>query len=277
MVFLRVEAVVANPLMPLRLLFGRNLLGAYLALCFGNVAWYGVLFYVPLLYQAVGGFSASSAGTLLLPGISAGVVGGLACGAFIERNKGTGFKKLAAISYPLVTASCLGIALGSGLFQTSLPLAAMIEILSVCLVIGGLGNGGGMTSTLVVVVAVVSPEDQAVVTACVYFYRQLGATVGLAIISLVFRNVLSWRLFQRLASMPELGIDVKETVTHVVESLKYLEELSPDVRGVVEISYEEACQAALLVCMVLGICAVVNVFFIREERYTQPTEEDTRA
>jgi hypothetical protein len=45
--------------------------------------------------------------------------------------------------------------------------------------VGGLGNGARMTATLVAVVTVASVEDQAVVTACVYLYRQLSATVGL--------------------------------------------------------------------------------------------------
>ncbi|KAF1846586.1 MFS general substrate transporter, partial [Cucurbitaria berberidis CBS 394.84] len=265
-VFLRVEAIVTNPLMPLHLLFGQVFLGAYLALFFGNVAWYGVLFYVPLLYQAVGGFSASAAGTLLLPGIVAGVIGGLACGTMIKRNKGTGFAKAAGISYPLVIASCLGIALGSGLFGASIPLATIIAILSVCLIVGGLGNGGGMTSTLVVVVAVARPEDQAIVTACVYFYRQLGTTVGLAVISLVFRQVLAWRLLKRLAGAPDFELDTEETVKRVIESLKYLGKLPAEIRAIVEISYGEACKAALLVCMGLAICAFINVPFIREKR-----------
>ncbi|TPX12798.1 uncharacterized protein E0L32_006678 [Thyridium curvatum] len=53
--FISMEAGIATHTMtPLRILFGPEFLGAFLALDFGNVAWYGALFYIPLLYQAVG-------------------------------------------------------------------------------------------------------------------------------------------------------------------------------------------------------------------------------
>ncbi|KAI8962429.1 MFS general substrate transporter [Daldinia sp. FL1419] len=264
--FLRAETVTANPLMPLRLLFGREFLGAYLALCFGNVAWYGVLFYIPLLYQAVGHFSASAAGTLLLPGIGAGVIGGFIGGWFLKRGGGSGFSRLAFISYPLVTVSCLSCALESQLFWTqAIPIPGLISILSASLFAGGLGNGGGMASTLIVVVAVANPQDQAVVTACVYFYRQLGATIGLALISVVFRRVLTWTLYRRLAEV-HLDFDIPELVQRVLESLEYLDHVPADVRAAVEGAYGIACRAALLVCLGLGVCAILSVFFMQEKR-----------
>ena len=267
MVFLWVEKQVAPvPLTPLHLLFGKDYLGAYLALAFGNVAWYGVIFYVPLLYQVVGHFSASAAGTSLLPGISSGVIGGFVGGAVLKQSRGTGFRRLALTSYPLVTLACVGVALSSGLFLSAIPVAAAIVALSISLFVGGLGNGGGMTATLVVVVSVASPADQAVVTACVYLYRQLGATVWLAFISVVFRRVLTASLVQRFAQAPDLGLDMKEVVRRVLESLDYLENLPVEARIVVEAAYCDACRAALTVCSCLAVCAIIFAAFIREKR-----------
>ncbi|KAK4205033.1 MFS general substrate transporter [Triangularia verruculosa] len=260
--FLFIEQKVAsNPLTPLRLLFGKDFLGAYLGLAFGNVAWYGVLFYVPLVYQVVSHFSPSLSGTLLLPGISSGIIGGFVGGAVLKRKKGTGFRGLALGSYPLVTAACLGVAVGAGLFHTGASMATIIVVMSTALFIGGLGNGAGMTATLVVVVAVAAPEDQAVVTACVYLYRQLGATVGLALISMVFRRALTENLVRKL-----VGVDVDEIVRRVSESLDYLPHLPAETRKVVENAYGSACQAALLVCTGLAVCAIVYSCFIREKR-----------
>ena len=257
------QKVTSNPLTPLRLLFGKDFLGAYLALAFGNVAWYGVLFYVPLLYQAVSHYSPSLAGTLLLPGISSGVIGGLVGGAILKRRKGTGFRSLALGSYPLVTAACIGVATGASLFTQAGPsMATVIVVMSISLFIGGLGNGGGMTATLVVVVAVATPEDQAVATACVYLYRQLGATVGLALISTVFRRALGQNLVRQLGA----GADVDEIVRGVSESLDYLQHLPAETRKVVENAYGNACQAALLVCMGLATCAIAHSCFIKERR-----------
>ncbi|KAH6628917.1 major facilitator superfamily protein [Chaetomium tenue] len=266
------HTLTAHPLTPLHLLFGRPFLGAYLALAFGNVAWYGVLFYVPLLYQATAGhFSASAAGALLLPGIASGVVGGFVGGAVLRRRRGKGFRALALAAYPLVGMACVGVAVGAGVMfwagsgggeEGLLSVAGVVWGMSGSLLVGGLGNGAGMTATLVAVVAVATPEDQAVVTACVYLYRQLGATVGLAVISLVFRRVLAAALVRLLGG----GADVDEVVRHVLESLDYLQRLPAETRVVVEQAYGEACRAALLLCAGLAVCAIVCSCFIKEQR-----------
>lgn len=280
LLFLHTEhTLTAHPLTPLPLLFGRPFLGTYLALAFGNVAWYGVLFYVPLLYQATAGhFSASAAGGLLLPGIGAGVVGGFVGGAVLRRRGGKGFRGLALGAYPLVTLACVGAAVGAGVMvwlggggvvsgggEGEGGLLSVVNVvwgISGSLFVGGLGNGAGMTATLVAVVAVASPQDQAVVTACVYLYRQLGATVGLAVISLVFRRVLAAALVRRLGD----GADVGEVVRRVLVSLDYLQHLPAETRVAVEQAYGEACRAALLLCAGLAVCAIVCSCFIKEKR-----------
>ncbi|TEY65542.1 hypothetical protein BOTCAL_0139g00090 [Botryotinia calthae] len=267
LIFLSVEKRYASdPLTPLHLLFGREFLGAYLALAFGNVAWYGIIFYVPLLYQVVGHFPASIAGALLLPGIGSGIIGGFVGGAILKRREAAGFFRLAIGSYPLVTTACMGIALGASIFWTGAPVVAVVVVVSISLFIGGLGNGGGLTATLVVVVVVASPEDQAIVTACVYLYRQLGTTIGLAIISLVFRRALAKSLIQRLLNVPELRLDTEEVLKGVGQSLKYLNQLPLEGRIIVEEAYGDACIAVFLMCAALAICAVVSSVFINEER-----------
>jgi hypothetical protein len=260
------ERVWVTPLTPLRILFGREFLGAYLALAFGNVAWYGIIFYVPLMYQAVGHFSASTAGTLLLPGIASGIIGGFVSGALLKRRRATGFSRLALCSYPLVATACVGVALGAKLFGAHASVIPVAITVSISLFVGGLGNGGGMAATLVVVVVVASPEDQAVATACVYLYRQLGTTIGLAIIALVFRRVLAASLVQQLVRAPELQLDTDEVLKRVRESLRYIDKLPAKGRVIVEKAYTDACRAVFLVCAVLAICGIVSSWFINEKR-----------
>ena len=266
LVFLWIETrIAADPLTPLRLFFGRDFLGANLALAVGNVAWYALFFYLPLLYQAVGHFSASTAGALLLPAITSAVLGGLAGGALLKRKGATGFSTLAVSSYTLVAVACAGVALGSVDFakQTSM---AMIAVLSISLFIGGFGNGAGMTATLVVVVVVASPEDQAVVTACIHRYRQLGNTIGLAMISLVFRRVLTVGLEQRLTEALVSSLDANGALQRVQESLEYLDELPIDARAEVEVAYGDACRAVFLFSAGLAVCAIISAFMIQEKR-----------
>ncbi|KAI5919268.1 MFS general substrate transporter [Camillea tinctor] len=272
--YLTIQARVPSPLTPLRILLGPQYLGAYLALALANVAWYGALFYVPLLYQAVGGWSASGAGAGLLPGILSGIIGGLFGGSFIKRRRAGGYRLLALLAYPLVTLSCACLTLSSTLLHPSSATPSNLRataLLSASLLVGGLGNGAGMTATLVVIVSVSPAADQAVATACIYMYRQLGTTVGLALVSLVFRRVLAGSLLRHLSENNGGGgkiggVDVEEVVRKVSSSLSYLDELPAPARRLVEGAYGDACRAALLVSAGLAGCAVLAAGFIRERR-----------
>lgn len=80
--FLFVEAKVAShPFAPGRVIFDRSLFAAYLTNFFNFFGQFTVLFYLPLLYQAVNGASAVRSGMLLLPisifGVSSSLLAGL--------------------------------------------------------------------------------------------------------------------------------------------------------------------------------------------------------
>ena len=90
------------------------------------------------IYHVAGHFSASTAGTLLLPGIASAIIGGFVGGAILKRGGATGFSRLALGSYPLVAVACAGVALGAGLIWTQSSVVSAITVLSTSLFIGGL-------------------------------------------------------------------------------------------------------------------------------------------
>ncbi|KAI4139151.1 MAG: hypothetical protein LQ340_008019, partial [Diploschistes diacapsis] len=68
--FLMVELKYAsNPLAPARIIFDQSMMAAYFCNFFSMAGWFGILFYIPLYYQAVDDVSASQAGLRLLPAI----------------------------------------------------------------------------------------------------------------------------------------------------------------------------------------------------------------
>lgn len=265
--FLLIETKVARePLTPLRLLFGRDFIFAYLGNAFAIAAWFGVMFYTALLYQAADGRSASAAGVLLLPGIISGIIGGLVCGALLKRGA-FGVPRIAITSYGAVVAACLSMGLVSPLIWPSSSHGGVTAITSInlSLFLGGLGNGGGMTASLVAVVANSGAEDQASVTACSFMYRSLGTAVGLATLSLVFQRTLAFELVRRMAGTG-LDLDMEETLRRVQRSLEYIETLPEDARVVVKTSYGAACQSSFLFCAGLAACAVVSMAFFKDKR-----------
>lgn len=89
--FVAVEIRVAShPFAPGHIIFERSLFAAYLCNFFGVLGQMPVLFFLPLLYQAVDGVSAVQAGLLLMPGSIFGVAASLGSG-FVMRRTGRFF------------------------------------------------------------------------------------------------------------------------------------------------------------------------------------------
>lgn len=80
------QKYAAEPFAPGRIIFERSLFAAYLCNFFSFGGWLACLFYLPLFFQAVDGFSATQAGVRLLPAICAGVCGSLFAGILMQRT-----------------------------------------------------------------------------------------------------------------------------------------------------------------------------------------------
>ena len=83
-----VEAKFAQePFTPRHIIFNRTLISVYLSNFFMYAAWFALVFYIPLFYQAVDDVTSSQAGVRLLPAVLLGVSGVL-IGGFILRRTG---------------------------------------------------------------------------------------------------------------------------------------------------------------------------------------------
>ena len=107
--------------------------------------------------------------------------------------------------------------------------------ISLGLVLGGFGNGIGVTTSLIGLIANASPADQAVATACSYLFRSLGSVVGLSLSATVVQQSLRNQLGEKLG-----GKDAEEVVRRVRESLDFIRGLEPEVREVVRACYGAA-------------------------------------
>ena len=234
--------VAAEPFAPRRIIFQRSLIACYLCNFFSFGGWLSGVFYLPLFFQAVDGFSASQAGVRLLPGIVAGVTGSLFGGHVMQR---TGkYYWLTVIAYTILTVGMIPILLCADfLINSTYGISAGIAM---C----GFGNGIGVTTTLVGLIANAGVEDQAVATACSYLFRSLGSVVGLALSAAIVQQTLRTQLQSRL----QKGNDVDQIVRRVRESLDYIKVLNPEVRVIVSDCYGAATRNAF--GMLLGIVAL---------------------
>lgn len=258
LIFIVAEMKVAKePFAPGHIIFHRSLFACYLCNFFSFSGWLAALFYLPLYFQAVDNVSATGAGLRLIPSILCGVSGSLFGGIYMQK---TGrYFWLTVIAYAGLTLGMTTIFLCSGVAFDST--VGMIIGMCVC----GFGNGIGVTSTLIGLIANASKEDQAIATACSYLFRSLGSVFGVAMSATVANATVRKNLTERL---PLLGLpeaEALEIAERVRQSLAYLRELKPAVRAVVAECYSGGTSAAFGLQIGLVAGAAMSAWLIKEK------------
>ncbi|KAL7902345.1 MFS general substrate transporter [Trichoderma sp. TUCIM 5745] len=249
-VFLFVEMRIAkHPFAPGHLILSRDLFPCFLVNMFGMASQLSAVFFVPLFFQAVKGLSATTSGTLLIPATISGVLGSLTGGWIIKR---TGrFWWPTTISYgmlflamiPLIVATWYG-----SLFGTTVSFMA-----------SSMGNGSGITTILIGLLANAAVEDSAVAIACSYLFRSLGASIGVGTSSAVLQQVLRTQLASRI------GEDAGQIEEKVRQSLDVIKELPPLLAEQVRASYQVATVAAFIPSLFFGLGCFAATFWVKEK------------
>ncbi|KAI3397567.1 hypothetical protein diail_10660 [Diaporthe ilicicola] len=254
-IFIAVEVRVAShPFAPGHIIFERSLFAAYLCNFFGVLGQMPVLFFLPLLYQAVDGVSAVQAGLLLMPASIFGVSASLGAG-FVMRRTGR-FFWINVAGWGLLLFSMVPMVLFSGPWVKS-------EVgTSIALAMMALGAGTGITTTLVALISNAAKEDAAVVIACSYLFRSLGSAIGVSVASAILQQVLRSQLEAQLGS----GQDAWEIEERVRESLDYIAQLPPATAGIVRRCYQIATMSVLGFQALPMALSFVSAFFIKEKK-----------
>jgi len=255
LLFLFVELKVSSePFAPGRIIFERSLSAAYFCNMFSFGGWFPVLFYIPLYFQGVEALSASQAGLRLVPAIICGVSGSLMGGLIMKWTGKYYWLNLGA--YLLLMLSAIPLVMFTG------GIANSTAGILVGLALAGLGNGTGVTTSLIALISNAAPQDQAIVTACSYLFRSLGSVLGIAAVSTLLQQSLRVTLAERLKD----GRDVENVVRNVRESLDFIKTLPPAVQIVVRETYGDSLRLCFAVMGVITFGSFVASFFIREKK-----------
>lgn len=166
--------------LPPRLFRNRNVLCAMLFSCFFGAAFFPLIYYVSLYFQAIQGDTAVQAGIKLLPLLLATVLTSVLSGALIT---GIGYYN------PVVLPSMVLLTVGAGMI-TTFGLDSPTPVWLGYQVLTGLGVGVGFQLGVLVVQNVLPRGDIPVATACVQFFQSLGGAVFIAVAQTVFQNGL---------------------------------------------------------------------------------------
>ncbi|KAL0941888.1 MFS toxin efflux pump [Colletotrichum truncatum] len=158
----------------------RNVVCAMLFACFFGAAFFPLIFYLSLYFQAIQGVSAVQAGIKILPLLLATVVASMASGALIS-----------VIGYysAIILPSLVLFSVGSGMITTFDLDTPMREWFGYQ-VLAGLGIGAGFQIGVLVVQTVLPLEDVPVATACVQFFQAFGGAIMIAVAQNLFQTGL---------------------------------------------------------------------------------------
>ena len=201
--FVLVESRVREPIVPLALFRNRTFAVACVAGFLVTVGFFGAVVYVPLVYQGILGLAATNSGLLLTPMMAGIITGALTSGQLMTRMRRYRYVGTAGIALLIV---------GLWLLSRVRPGAAETQVVT-ALVIVGLGTGLTFPLYLNSVQSAVEPRYLGVVTSQVQFWRNVGGTIGTAVLGSVLSHRLPERVSEDVAALrlpSGLGVPVPQ-------------------------------------------------------------------
>ena len=258
--FAVVESKATHPIIPLALFKHRDFtLSTVAALLFG-VAMFGAVGYLPTYLQMSSGVDATQAGLLMIPMMGGLLASSVVCGRLVSK---TGRYKRYPIMGAVVMAA--GLALISTL-HTDSP----IWLLCVYTAVFGSGIGMGMQILTLIVQNAFPIAIVGTATAATTYFRQVGASVGSAIVGSIFALRLVDLLAERLPSTTgstDTNAFTPATVKQLPDALRL---------PIIE-AYNEAMLPIFLFMVPLAAVAVAALTFIKEQPLSTTIEREITA
>ncbi|MFD5366644.1 MFS transporter [Streptomyces sp. NPDC127103] len=268
LLFLVVEHLAPEPLIPLRLFRDSVFTVTALVGAVVGIALFGAASYLPSFLQMVEGATATESGLLMLPLMGGIVIASVVSGQLISR---TGHYKI----YPLLGGafSVLGMWLLSRMdadtprLQHSLWQAVL-----------GTGIGLVMPVLVLAVQNSVRPGDLGTATSAHTYFRQIGGSVGAAVFGTLFASRLDDALGDRLAGVLAGGTTSLPPAESITPQTVHT--LPPAVRDAYIQAYADAMPRIFLYLVPVLVLGLVLAFFLKEKplvTHHSPTTEATGA
>ena len=253
------ERKAAEPIISMHLFEKRNFVlttGAGLLI---GVAMFGVLGYMPTYIQMVTGIDATQAGFVMIPMMAMLLITSVSSGFVISK---TGRYKW----MPIAGASVIAVAL---LLLSTLTVDTELWVLCTFIGIMGLGLGLSM-QVLVLVVQNTFPNSQVgTATASNNYFRQIGASLGSAVVGSLFTARLTTMLSERLPAGAADATGGAQSLTPGV-----VDALPESLRLPIIESYNDSLTPLFLYMVPLAILAVLLLCFIKEDPLATTIERD---
>lgn len=193
--FLFIEARVEEPIIPLELFRNQTFAAAAAASFFASVGFFAAIIFLPRYFQTVLGESATSSGYATLPLLLGVIISSVAAGQMVARR---GRYKT------LILGAILMIAAAS-LLLTNIKADTDPWLLRLWMFLAGLGIGPTLSVFTIVVQNAVPFKFLGAATSNLTFFRQVGGSVGLAIVGSYFGGQLATNIPAELEKAAPAG------------------------------------------------------------------------
>lgn len=244
--FVVVERLAAEPLIPLRLFRNRNFTLATGAGLVMAVAMFGAIGYLPTYLQMVAGLSATGSGLMMLT-----LIGGLGLTTVVSGQLVS--KTGRYLWLPIVGAVAVAVALA---LLSTLDVDSDLALTGVYLSLFGAGIGCALQILLLIVQNAVPAHQLGTATAANNFFREIGVSLGSAIVGTIFTSRLVTLLRERLPADSN-GLDINALTP---DRLRMLGE---PVQSAIASSYNAALTPVFLLLVPLLILSAVGLALIR--------------
>jgi predicted MFS family arabinose efflux permease len=247
-VFFMVERRAAEPVLPPRLFSNSVFTSSGLVALLLGFAMFGAITFLPLYFQLVKGASPTKSGLEILPLMAGLLITSIGGGQVVSR---TGRYRV----FPIVGTAIMTI----GLFLLSfLTPSTSDAVASLYMFVTGLGIGLVMQVLVVAVQNAVDYKDLGVATSGNTLLRNIGSSVGTAIIGTIFATQLASKLSHDFPHSPQLVQSSRSL------SSAALAALPPSVRSEFLDVYSQALGTAFRVAAIVSIAAFIASWFVKE-------------
>ncbi|GAA1443568.1 MDR family MFS transporter [Leifsonia poae] len=257
--FVFVERRAAEPIMPLKLFKDRNFNLTTIAGLIIGIAMFGALAYLPTYLQMVTGANATEAGLLMIPMMAALLLTSIVSGQLVSR---TGRYKW----LPIVGTVIVAVALV--LLSTMTP---TLPVWIICSFLAVMGIGLGMSMQILILIVQNSfPVSQVgTATASNNYFRQIGASLGSAIVGSLFVARLTELLTDRMPAGASSSSGSSNSFTPAI-----VKALPAPVRDVIVGAYNDALTPVFLYMVPLLVIAALLLCFVVEKPLATTIDRD---
>jgi hypothetical protein len=232
---------------PPRVFLNRNVWGGALYVSMLGAAFFLMMYYLPIWFQAIKGVTATRSGIMNLPMVLAVVVMSILAGGAVT-----------AIGYytPFMLISAILIPIGAGLLSTFEVNTGSPEWIGYQFLFGT-GIGLGMQQALIAVQTVLPDDDVPIGTAIMMFFQTLGGALFISVGQNVFTNQLLKHLKVVVPGLtPEFVLQVGATELKDPNNIP-----SVFLDGVI-IAYNLALTETFYVSVATGAMSLVGAAFV---------------